>query len=961
MELSQIDLFQSLTNAELNEVGKIARELHLGRGELIFAEGAFERNIYIIETGQVEIYKKSPVQGEQVLAILKTGDYFGEMAFFEKTASRSASARTMQASNLIMIEGNDFEKLLHSHPSISLKLLSTLSSRLKESNMLIAQKTAQKTEPQKGTVISVASAKDGYGKSTFAATLSRILTSELGKKVLFFDLDLYFAGASQLFGLHSPRSLIDINNKLMADESKFDIFAETIRINDNFYVVPAPRTFLEAEQIHANDISKIVKKARNEFDYIILDTGSNFDENLFTALDTADFIFFILNFSNLSTITDNVRYFQGIAKLGYPRNRMILLANNINPEFSSSKTSKIFPYPIIGGLPHLADTEPQFGKTPLDKAPNSPYCEMVRLLVRNILKETLIQKQQVKGNIFSKLFSDKDPEQFINLQLDKLHDSAGNNFSPVISSKDMRSQVKYIRYNMMFGHLDEALNNLLAFMEHSQNSAALLELYGEIMVIQEDSSQAIEAFNKAISIDADQHLALGYLAAMTGSKDKLEKAITAVKAKIEKNPSHLDLINDYGKILLKNRLYEDALKQFKSALDKNPSYMDAKINYAKCQAHLEKPDKAIETLLGIESKSPRIFFVLGEIFYKSGRLYLAHKAFNKAASLYPTYPKMRKKQIELGNYMKKLESLIDLHENFVNNNPKFPDLHAKLANFYHLGGKSELAMSEYKKALELNPDYEYARIKLENIQKDVIWRLAKTHLEEALADHQAVTREMIVDIHCQCDKIHKQNFSDDIVIKIKNVRTSRVLQKAINVEQIKEGFARIDCSPLGLVACQDILLFQVINVKNKQVLHFEPHYLTLDEIKSNKCEVTLTIDLSKVNHEEEILPRYFLVHLDSKQFAETISGDSPIYKAVITNKTNGVHALGHLNPENDNQINFVLNGASRGNGSAAVAPGDRLAVKIEDNSENEVFSMEFAVGKSDVSNFCKTIVPQEIS
>jgi hypothetical protein len=68
-----------------------------------------------------------------------------------------------------------------------------------------------------------------------------------------------------------------------------------------------------------------------------------------------------------------------------------------------------------------------------------------------------------------------------------------------------------------------------------------------------------------------------------------------------------------------------------------------------------------------------------------------------------------------------------------------------------------------------------------------------------------------------------------------------------------------------------------------------------------------------------------------------------------------------LNPENDNQINFVLNGASRGNGSAAVAPGDRLAVKIEDNSENEVFSMEFAVGKSDVSNFCKTIVPQEIS
>lgn len=131
MDFTQIDLFQSLTSQELNEVNKIARASQFGRGEIIFQEGAFERNIYVIETGQVEIFKRSPIHGEQTVAVLKNGDYFGEMAFFEKSASRSASARALQASNIVTIEGNEFEKLLHSHPSISLKLLATLSQRLR--------------------------------------------------------------------------------------------------------------------------------------------------------------------------------------------------------------------------------------------------------------------------------------------------------------------------------------------------------------------------------------------------------------------------------------------------------------------------------------------------------------------------------------------------------------------------------------------------------------------------------------------------------------------------------------------------------------------------------------------------------------------------------------------------------------------------------------------------------------
>ncbi|HPT48416.1 MAG TPA: cyclic nucleotide-binding domain-containing protein, partial [Candidatus Rifleibacterium sp.] len=137
MELDKIELFSSLNTSEINHIASIARRVHLARGEAVFSEGDFEKNIYIVETGQVEIFKRTPLNGEQTIALMKNGDYFGEMAFFEKAATRSASARTLQTTSLIIIEGPDFEKLIRDYPSISMKLLSTLSHRLRDTNRMI--------------------------------------------------------------------------------------------------------------------------------------------------------------------------------------------------------------------------------------------------------------------------------------------------------------------------------------------------------------------------------------------------------------------------------------------------------------------------------------------------------------------------------------------------------------------------------------------------------------------------------------------------------------------------------------------------------------------------------------------------------------------------------------------------------------------------------------------------------
>jgi len=476
----------------------------------------------------------------------------------------------------------------------------------------------------------------------------------------------------------------------------------------------------------------------------------------------------------------------------------------------------------------------------------------------------------------------------------------------------------------------------------------------------------LEAFQRAVSLDENQHVAMGYLAYLTNDEKRLSKALASVQQKINSNPTHLDLRNDFGKILAKNNRYEEALVEFQTALKENPNYLEAKINLASCLANLGKTERAIETLLFIESKNPRIFFSLGEIFYKTGRLYLAYKAYLKAESLYPQYPGIRPKIAELSAYLRKLDSVIDLHERFANTNPTFPDLHTKLGNFYHLAGKSEMAISEYQKALEINPEYKLAAEKLDLIKKDMIWRMAKTHLEEHVESEDSILSKQLkitFKLKKGANPV-KCSLPEETMLQIRNIRTGRLMQKVLSSLQLQNCEAEIDCSPVGTLASQDILVFQMVDIKNKKVFRFPPHFLEKSEILAGSTDVEVDLQAAMLQHQSpEIFAKYFLVHLNSKHFAKIIGTETGSYRAVIRNNNNNLEASGHLNPENNEQINFVLKGSDveASEDLVAVKSGDKLTIKINDGHNEEVFSMEFAVGENDVKNFCKTIIPKDIS
>jgi CRP-like cAMP-binding protein len=101
-------------------------------GEVIFKEGDSEDTMFFIKEGKVEISKKMG-DAEQVLAFLGPNDFFGEMALLSKSP-RSASAKAVKETSVIVFNRKQFMTLLKTRGEIVLKIIEVLIKRLKESN-----------------------------------------------------------------------------------------------------------------------------------------------------------------------------------------------------------------------------------------------------------------------------------------------------------------------------------------------------------------------------------------------------------------------------------------------------------------------------------------------------------------------------------------------------------------------------------------------------------------------------------------------------------------------------------------------------------------------------------------------------------------------------------------------------------------------------------------------------------
>jgi hypothetical protein len=105
------------------------REATYRAGDVIFSEGDYSTDAYIVRRGRIEVYVTR--DGDRRLAVLHEGAVFGELALLTDQV-RTASARAMDDVQLLVIDQDGFLELWRRHPEVLLPLLRVIFERVRD-------------------------------------------------------------------------------------------------------------------------------------------------------------------------------------------------------------------------------------------------------------------------------------------------------------------------------------------------------------------------------------------------------------------------------------------------------------------------------------------------------------------------------------------------------------------------------------------------------------------------------------------------------------------------------------------------------------------------------------------------------------------------------------------------------------------------------------------------------------
>jgi len=131
--IAEVPIFEDFQEGEIRSIVPLFKERHFRKGTILFFEGDYGDEMFIITSGLVRIYRIEQSK-EITLALFRTGDFFGEMALIDKTATRSATAETIEPSTILSISRGDFFRFLEKSPRLLLRLLEVNMQRLRKAN-----------------------------------------------------------------------------------------------------------------------------------------------------------------------------------------------------------------------------------------------------------------------------------------------------------------------------------------------------------------------------------------------------------------------------------------------------------------------------------------------------------------------------------------------------------------------------------------------------------------------------------------------------------------------------------------------------------------------------------------------------------------------------------------------------------------------------------------------------------
>jgi CRP-like cAMP-binding protein len=136
--LRMVDIFQDLTEAEIEEIDRATTLTSCRRGKILYMPEDTSEVLFLLKQGRIQLYRISPDGKKLVIATLGPGAVFGEMALIGQ-GMHNTFAEATEDCVLLVMSRDEVEQLLVTKPKVALRIFEALGKRLREAEFRLEE------------------------------------------------------------------------------------------------------------------------------------------------------------------------------------------------------------------------------------------------------------------------------------------------------------------------------------------------------------------------------------------------------------------------------------------------------------------------------------------------------------------------------------------------------------------------------------------------------------------------------------------------------------------------------------------------------------------------------------------------------------------------------------------------------------------------------------------------------
>ena len=140
--LAELELFEHLQEEDRQRLATVIDDIKLTADTILFRTGEPGDTLFIVRSGEVELYIKDTAGQKIVLTVAREGEMFGELALLDSGA-RTATAVALADTHLLVLDREDLLLLFQRTPASAIRLLASMSQMTRRADELLRTRVSR--------------------------------------------------------------------------------------------------------------------------------------------------------------------------------------------------------------------------------------------------------------------------------------------------------------------------------------------------------------------------------------------------------------------------------------------------------------------------------------------------------------------------------------------------------------------------------------------------------------------------------------------------------------------------------------------------------------------------------------------------------------------------------------------------------------------------------------------------